>query len=874
MKYKHFLSALLGLFMLQIIAMPKITSAESNKIETFVVSETDADKAVCFLEGLGIDTSFKSEETITRAQFTSLIVDLAYDNILTASFDAGFEDVLEGNKYYNEINFACDADIVSKNSLFRPDDAVTYGEATAMALRALGYGYVCEYYGGYPTGYMKYASETKLNVGIYKGTNEKLSGTDALMLLYNMLVVDFMERDFRGDGVSYFKKEGHNILTDTYSLKGTIGTVTATVYSDLSGVSTVNDDNIIKIGGREYKFFGDSFDLLGMKVIAYVNRDNEAVIVCPVNNQILKAYEVESFKNFTLEIKNGKSTKNVKLDSSFCFIYNGVAYNTYNAKDFTDFEGYVKLVDNNGDNVYDVVFIYDVEYMKVSQVDKLHEKIYGKSISRDYISYDEDSHIRFYDSSEEISAFDVKVNNILAIMMSKDGKVGKVEIINNEIYGTIEELDDKEIKIEGTAYKRSSHLNKFYSLMPGTTATFYLGLFNDVIMIQKDKTGEYHYGYFVDIAKDPNTDIYSLKIYTENGELEVYECLEKLDLNGSSIKTYNKWKTDAYPLTDTSNVAKRQLIKYKLTDGSISAIDTINDAVSENALDQMADNEKDSLIRYFDRTKTQYYTTSGVYTFKIFNVDSQTLIISVPDPDAANVEEADFNLKEVGTFKKDSSYTVDAYDLNENGVASVVLVYDSSSTGLTDSSVYGIVDKISEVWHDDLGLCKKVTLWRSGECYSYYMEINEKNLHLRDDGTPLETGDVIHIYLKNDVIKDLEVIFDSKTKELTARGVAANGGNEDKTQSSRAFLYSSNYKMTDKYFVVSRKKTDGKWDYSLDNLRYIPLYNDASIIVVEDGQVKKIYSDEILDYCSSGEDADELFIIQGYWGTSSIVIYR
>ena len=38
-------------------------------------------------------------------------------------------------------------------------------------------------------------------------------------------------------------------------------------------------------------------------------------------------------------------------------------------------------------------------------------------------------------------------------------------------------------------------------------------------------------------------------------------------------------------------------------------------------------------------------------------------------------------------------------------------------------------------------------------------------------------------------------------------------------------------------------------------------------------ELKRV-SDEFLDYCSASHDADELFIVQGYWGTSLIVVYR
>ena len=877
MKFKRFLSAVLGLCMMQTFAMPKI-SAESNKITISVVYDENEEKAACYLEGLGIDTDFKNAEFITRGQFTSIIMKLAYNNEFVASGEKVFKDVTEDCEYYNDIYYAYSESVVSKSEFFRPDDNILYEEAVTMATTILGYGFVARKNGGFPYGYTKCASDIGINKNISNAINKELSGREVMLLLYNMLDAEFMLQNFQDGRISYSISDNSSILTDIYKLEKIKGVVTSTVYSDLSGVSTVAD-NKIKIDGRLFEYDGDASDLLGMNVVAYVNEDDKAVIICPENNKILKADKVESYSNSILKIENGNSSKTVKLDGSFCFVYNGVAYPDYDDtevsdNDFTNFEGYIKLLDNNNDGQYDVVFIYDVEYMKVSQIDKLNKKIYGKSVSWENICYDEDSHIRFYDSETEINPMDIKVDSMLAIMLSKDGKVGRVEVINNEVYGMIERLDDEYIYIDGIEYKRSNHLNTYYSPVVGTMATFNLGILDDVVMITMEESREYRYGYLVKAIKNSETDTYILKIFTEDGEIKKYDVAEKVNLNGIGIRQYKDWATSAEPLTDAMNVTQRQLIRYKVSEGLITAIDTVSDAVSENALDQATDSNKDSLLRYFNQASTQYYTVNNIYTFQKFNVASQTIIFSVPEPSAIDVLDEDFSIKALDSFKKDSSYTVDAYDLDKNGVAGVVLLYDSDSSSLADSKEYGTVDSISDVYHDDLGVCKKVTLWKGGERYSYYMENDERNLHMKDANTPLTTGDVVHIFSKNGVIKDMEVIFDVDKMELTSNGVAMNGGKEDKTQTSRAFTVASLYKMTDKYFIVTRQKTDGIWDYGLNNLRYIPLYNDAGVIVVENKKVKKIYSDEFLDYCSAGGDADELFLVQGYWGLSDIVVYR
>lgn len=867
MKYKRFLSAILGICLLNTAAMPKI-SAEAAKIETSVIYEKTEDKALCYLEGLGIDTSFKGEETVTRGHFTSMLMQLAYNNEFTPSGEQIFGDVSKENEYYKDIYFAYNEKIVSKNDFFRPGDGITYAEAMTMVTTALGYGFIARNSGGYPYGYTKCASDIGLTKNINKSTDDLLSGTDVILLLYNMLDVEFMTQDFSMEGLSYSKSTGSTILTDRYDLTKIKGIVTATVYSELSGASSVKE-NHIKISGTDYKFDGDSLDLLGMKVVAYVNEDGKAVIVCPESNKVLTAGKVESYSGTSLRVEDGNRSKTVNLDASFCFIYNGAAYTSYTAADFTDFEGYIKLVDNDSDDKYDVVFIYDVEYMKVSQIDKLNKKIYGKTVSRENISFDEDTHIRFYSSGAEIDPITVKIDNILAIMISKDGKVGRVEVTKNELYGTIEQIDAEYVRIDGVDYKRSSHFDKYYSPKAGTTATFMLGILDDVIMLETENSIEYRYGYLFEVKKNHRSNAYALNIFTEEGDFKKYECAEKVVLNGTGIRTAKVWASNAVPLTDSANNTQRQLIKYKVKNGLITAVDTVSDATD---LKETINNSNDCLLRYYDHVAT-HFKADGMNTFLRFNITAQTLLFTIPDTTDTEVEESDFAITEMSALKKDGSYTVDAYDLDDNGIPGVVLIYSNITSSLHDNSEYLIIDRVSDVWTDELGACREVRFWKKGECKAFYLEEANKNLAVKSNGKLLAAGDMVRIVQRNGIIKELVLDFDAETKSMTADGQTIAYGDAAFNKSS-ARLYASIYMMTGTNLIVSSKKTAGKWDYSLPNLRNVPLTKEANIVVVEDNKVKKIYADEILDYCSAGGSADEMLAVQGYWYAVDVVIYR
>ncbi|MCR4718943.1 MAG: hypothetical protein K5768_04870 [Firmicutes bacterium] len=925
MKHKRFLSAILGICLLQTAAVPKI-SAESNKITTTVVYENDEDKAVCFLEGLGVDTGFKNEETVTRGQFTSLLMNVAFDEQFTPSNESVFDDVPKDYEYYNDIYFAYNEQIVSKNNLFRPMDNIKFAEAVTMAITALGYGFIAKDDGGYPYGYTKCASNIGLSKHIYSASDDELSGEEVLLLLYNMIGVDFMVQNFSQGGASYSVKSNSNILTSRYKLKKISGLVTATEYSDLSGESSVKDGNI-KIDGVNFEFDGDSIDLLGMRVTAYVNSDGKAVIVCPANNKILEVDKAENCITdgstvTAIEVENGSSTKTIKLDSAYSYIYNGAAYNASMAQavaDLTGVQGHIKLVDNNGDGKYDVVFVYNVEYMEVGQLDyvggKIYGAIYGGASARNSISFDEESHIRFYNGETEIEPYDIQSGDVLAIMIARnraDGtevKVGRAEIVKNDVYGTVEMVDTDIVVIGGVEFKR----NSCYNPAVGTTAVFKIGILNDIISGNVNDTRDYRYGYLIKTKLDRRTDTHSLRIFTEDGEFVKYDCAEKVNLNGTRVRPARDWVTSVEPLLYdpiTTNF-KRQLVRYKVKEGYITAIDTIDEAIPAKGLKQTVNDSSDSLLRYYNGIVIGFKTNTGnkLNSFMRFPVNAQTLIFQVPaggipasiskntvsltlDTATMNVEDADFGIMPLSLLKNDTKdYVLDAYDLDENGVPKVIVLYGNATTF---SETYGVVDKISSIWHEDFGSVREVRIWKSrDECSTYYLENEKINLiqNPASSAAPageLTAGDIIRFTERNGILQDIKRVFDANhmgftieaaSNELNGAASAISttniGAFKDAIGTTGKYSYASIYKKSgDTIIFTTTKNPDGTWNYSLPNLLSTTLYDTAAIILVENNKVKRIYQDEIRDYYSAGGAADEIVLNQGYWFSGFIVIYR
>ncbi len=169
----------------------EITEAEALPTE---FSDIDYDsvmgKAVDSLTNKGIisgyqDGTFKSDQTLTRAEFAKIIVCFK-DASLSSSEPSGFPDVddVGGSAHWAQsyIKIAKDMGIISgfPDGSFSPDAPVTYEQATKMILCSLGYTNLA-----YPQGYIQTAGQKRLFVNsTHKGaTSDPITrGTTAILV--------------------------------------------------------------------------------------------------------------------------------------------------------------------------------------------------------------------------------------------------------------------------------------------------------------------------------------------------------------------------------------------------------------------------------------------------------------------------------------------------------------------------------------------------------------------------------------------------------------------------------------------------------------------------------------------------------------------
>lgn len=168
-----------------------------RSIEKFKdVSGLNCEECVKMLDSYGIisgypDGTFKPDNTLTRAELTTIALKLK--NVDLSSYEVAknaFTDVSENHWAYKTINYAYENGIIKGygEGVFKPNNQVTYQEATTILLNVSGYREFCEKFdaGIWPQNYI-YASKSlgivDSDVGIDDFTDYASRGNTAILTL-------------------------------------------------------------------------------------------------------------------------------------------------------------------------------------------------------------------------------------------------------------------------------------------------------------------------------------------------------------------------------------------------------------------------------------------------------------------------------------------------------------------------------------------------------------------------------------------------------------------------------------------------------------------------------------------------------------------
>ncbi len=680
-----------------------------------------------FLKAIGVLDASEPDisQTVTRAEMVKTVMETFGIPVAVNNVESPYLDVNAETPNYGYIMAATQSGIVNGDGeLFRPNDKVLYEEAAKIAVSLLGYDYFANQLGGYPSGYLTKAAQLGL-ISSEVGYNGYAMGWFGFSkILVNAVKTDMVMASINASGeVRYTIGKGRTILRDIFHLNTVEGIVTRNIYTGKAEPENV-DSRAIEIDEKSYRTACDTKALIGCRVKAYINDDNEVLYIEDYHkyNNILtldaENLEYDSFAYQYTKEESGK-TRTARLSDSFHLIRNNVAKIAFTEEHMVPKNGYVELVDANDDNVYETVRVFDYRYMQIMRVDENERVIYGKYDSGTLSYKDAEIFVITDADGKEKKCSDLSEYDLLKITESDNGKVVYAEVSTEKVRGMIErtgtENGRQRVTANGKEYKVIvDPLGD--PIHVGDTGVLYITKDGMVAAFDMGKPSGTMLGALIDaVILSGLGEKVNLKILSETGSLLTYECESKVYIDGVGMKS-GKDITDALKQGNTE--VPVQPIFYTLSDGGkIKSIDTaynINamyDGIAPTEISPTGDELRSSLRRVY-QGKNAYRSSQATLNGKINLADSAKLF-SVPE-NAKNALEEDFLTGSRNILSNDASYTVDAYSSTETDIVSDILIVRGE---IPTGSVYGVVTDLYDSFDHETGKVQTVltitTTWNS-----------------------------------------------------------------------------------------------------------------------------------------------------------------
>ncbi len=718
------------------------------------------------------DGTFLPDNTITRAEAAKVLVCAlnAEDSAKGMADQELFTDVPKTHWAAGYVNYAANFGIIAGrgNGIFDPESPVSYEEIVKMVVAMLGYTPVANIKGGYPTGYLYVAnSVAKITKGATGTTGDAAKRWVVARLVFNSLETKIMEPEKWSASDPEYIKGDDTLLKDYLEVTKVEGVITDTFIAkaDFQDKEDQDVDLLIStIDGKTKRALendnisynsmpGDTYtvdangtyaeDYLGYTVVAYVKDFDEGsdvlVAVAPkanknttldvafddfekdtVDNSNSKYIEFEYYANVDDEdTTKGKISKknddfyvyqNGRLDSSLnsdTAIANFIKqFNT----DYTAEEGYIRFVDNDGDNYADYLFVETIndEYVVDSitaKTFKIDDKINSKTITLD--PTDDEKYVNFYRNGVQVEFSSIKEGDTLSVAYNKstlkNSNVVSVYISSEKAEGYVSTASatKNEYKIDGTVYAKSSKYTE--PIKRGDEGTFYLNYKGRVAYKEAQTSKDGNYAFLLSVNTDDDFadgKSFTLRFMNEKGEwvdAKLYEKLAIYDEGGEQVAKYkdmdaleagieantNNWLAVNAGELELDGAKAQRVFKYTLnSNGDITKITLPKNGLNEDK------------FTYEAFTDEAYKESSNRFAGIKYKggVDKNTVVFNI-DVDTDNVvdvtKKKEVSLATSTLFKDESKYTGIAYDY-ENDAYKCMVITNAGNKIDEESSLFVI----------------------------------------------------------------------------------------------------------------------------------------------------------------------------------------
>ncbi|MBQ4526825.1 MAG: S-layer homology domain-containing protein [Clostridia bacterium] len=745
-----------------VVALTMVLGTVAFAAFTDVAVEDDEYTAVSTLSSLEIlngyeDGSFKPDGDITRAEFCAVVCRaLGYEPAAGATM---FTDVPADHWAAGYINTCAGAKIVNGmgDGTFAPNANVTYEQAVKMLVVALGYEPMAAQKGGYPTGYMVVANTYGMTKGVSVASQAAAASRGIVaQLTYNALDIPMMDQTGFGTNTEFQILDGTNgkdyktLLTglDVAKLEGI---VEGTPIIEFDGETCAADEVVYCIKeANDNEYFEDKLededcydatlkvaegvnaaDYFGVASIVYAKEVKkntyEIIAIMPGEDSEIVELGLEDLDEETTDSKveyypsaSSSDTDSYKLDAEAKFYYNYATVDSLTEVIFNE-EGDLRtgadveitLIENSGDNKFDIVVMKEYAYDLVKTVeDDEFESNDGATFKFDF--EDEDVNISIVNKDgEEIGLEDFAENDVIAYITDGNTKnYDWIEIINlgqNAVTGTIDEKTTDAIYVDGTKYDYIVD-----GLKLGDEGTFFLTRTGKIFAYDKDASVAGNYAIILDCGADATSfsDGYQVKLLTKNNEIIIYNLRDNLVEDDELIADLDALATDAGD--DVKADADERLITFKLdsknyireinfVEATAIADDSEYDADGESlgnetvSLDAVIFNVTPSSIDSVYAAGVSYLVNEGKYSgYVAYNEDDEADCIIITEGGSLIDYTQDLAVvAEVTTITindgADDAQKIRYYVSGDDELKEIIVVKDQDVTAM-DNSDYDDID--------------------------------------------------------------------------------------------------------------------------------------------------------------------------------------
>lgn len=683
-------------------------------------------------------------EWVTRAQ-------MAYITAMLSGLSS-YEIAQPGEVFYSDVPaehpFAAHINVMSRfgfikgfsDGMFEPDYKVTHTDVAFSLISVLGLQAEAEAQGGYPNGYLMLASKHRLfkdSTGPYITQREM-----NLIILRAVDVKGVKSNNFIDGEVVYDSNNEFTILEDILKFSKIEGIVTKNAFSSLYDSTNVAE-GFIQIGDSLLRTgTSGAEDLFGYNVTAYVRNyedDWSQVVYIAPRYDSVRIYDEdiseETNVKYVASYKNEKIIR-YRLSNDTEYIYNGKLERGLSKSDICVKSGWLDLIDNNNDSSYDIVKItsYDNYFVDAISAEKEYvTDAYGKTLDLANADY------KIYSNGEAVELAAAKPHDVLSAAVSKDGKYAVIHIVSDIVVGEITKVDkvEKTYLISFDSYEMSdSYLAAFNDgkareLCLGLVGSYYLDIrgriagYSDEV---EESPESYGYLFAIGSTKSSLSPELIVKIYTAEGEFQVFSPAKTLTVDGKAYKSPEK--NDLINAVKLADGSIRQLIRYRLNErAQLRMIDTqkVNDQYGETAVNSLSRCPKGNSNEAFIWENSN--NVQGA-----FFISPKTALFVVPTGESADDETLYSTSTGSAYFRYARSYYAEGYDTETDFIARAVVVLSGDTD--TGGGSYFVVDKVLDVLDEETGEETKKIIAHDGSEYI----AKDKTVF---DG--LERGDLIEV---------------------------------------------------------------------------------------------------------------------------------